>query len=80
MFLKNKPFFLYLLFVCFCFVLPAPAAFAQAKPRLAILPFTGGTGGDGETIAELFSYESELSRNFTIIPRTSSIETIMREQ
>jgi formylglycine-generating enzyme required for sulfatase activity/TolB-like protein len=28
----------------------------------------------------LFSYESELSRVFTIIPRTSSIEAIMREQ
>jgi TolB-like protein len=54
--------------------------FAQAKPRLAILPFTGGTGGDGETIAMLFSYERELSNVFTIIPRTSSIEAIMREQ
>jgi TolB-like protein len=55
-------------------------AFGQVKPRLAILPFTGGTGGDGETIAALFSYEKELSNVFTIIPRTSSIEAIMREQ
>jgi TolB-like protein len=53
---------------------------AQAKPRLAILPFTGGTGGDGETIAALFSYERELSNVFTIIPRTSSIEAITKEQ
>jgi TolB-like protein len=58
----------------------AVSLFAQAKPRLAILPFTGGTGGDGETIAMLFSYEPELSSVFTIIPRTSSIEAIMREQ
>jgi formylglycine-generating enzyme required for sulfatase activity len=56
------------------------AVFAQTRPRLAILPFTGGTGGDGETIAMLFSYERELSSVFTIIPRTSSIEAIMKEQ
>ena len=32
------------------------AAFAQTRtPRLGILPFSGGTGGDGETIATLFS-------------------------
>jgi formylglycine-generating enzyme required for sulfatase activity len=53
---------------------------AQSKARLAILPFTGGTDGDGETIAALFSYERELSSVFTIIPRTSSIEAIMKEQ
>jgi formylglycine-generating enzyme required for sulfatase activity/TolB-like protein len=61
-------------------LLAALAAFGQARPRLAILPFTGGTGGDGETIAMLFSYERELSGVFTIIPRTSSIEAIMKEQ
>ena len=53
---------------------------AQNKPLLAILPFTGGTGGDGETIAELFSFEPEIDRVFTRIPRTSSIEAIIREQ
>jgi TolB-like protein len=53
---------------------------AQTKPRLAILPFTGGTGEDGETIAQLFSYERELSAVFTIVPRTSSLEAIMKEQ
>ncbi|MDR1257231.1 MAG: leucine-rich repeat protein [Spirochaetaceae bacterium] len=62
------------------FAFLAAIAFAQTKPRLAILPFTGGTEGDGETIAMLFSYESGLSDVFTIIPRTSSIEAIMREQ
>ena len=53
--------------------------FAQNRPRLAILPFTGGTGDEGETIAELFSFEPEIDRNFTRIPRTSSIQTIMQE-
>jgi|GEM_PF-2165671 len=52
----------------------------QNRPRLAILPITGGTGDDGETIAELFSFEPEIIRVFVPIPRTSSIDAIMREQ
>jgi TolB-like protein len=68
------------LFFLFLFTAISFSSFAQTRPRLAILPFTGGTEGDGETIAELFSYENELARNFTIIPRTSSIEAIMKEQ
>jgi TolB-like protein len=55
-------------------------AFAQAKPILGILPFTGGAGEDGETIAALFSYQSELSRVFTIVSRMGSIEAVMKEQ
>jgi len=54
--------------------------YAQGKPKLAILPFTGGTGGDGETIAELFSFEPEIDRVYVRIPRTSSIAAIMKEQ
>jgi formylglycine-generating enzyme required for sulfatase activity/TolB-like protein len=53
---------------------------AQGKPRLAILPFTGGTGGDAETIAEFFSQEVELNRVFTPAPRTSAVASIMKEQ
>jgi hypothetical protein len=38
------------------------AAFAQTRtPRLGILPFSGGTGGDDETIATLFSTEKQES-------------------
>jgi TolB-like protein len=55
-------------------------AFAQTKPRLAILPITGGTGGDGETIAELFSFDPDINRVFVPVPRTGSVEAIMREQ
>jgi TolB-like protein len=70
-----------LLLVIFLAVILLPATLsAQTRPRLAILPFTGGTGGDGETIAELFSFEPEIARVFTRVPRTSSIEAIMREQ
>jgi len=70
-----KKAFILIFVICF-----STAAFTQAKPRLAILPITGGTGGDGETIAELFSFDPEINRVFVPIPRTSSIEAIMREQ
>jgi TolB-like protein len=42
-----------------------------AKDNLAILPFTGAASGEGETIAELFSFSSELGEVFDFIPRTS---------
>jgi hypothetical protein len=66
--------------IFFLLAFSAVSLYGQAKPRLAILPITGGTGGDGETISMLFSYERELRDVFTIIPRTSSIEAIMQEQ
>jgi TolB-like protein len=54
--------------------------FAQTKPRLAILPFTGGSPEDAETIAEFFSFEDEINRVFTPVPRTRAIENLMKEQ
>jgi TolB-like protein len=56
------------------------AAFAQAKPRLAILPFVGGTGGDGETIATLFSFQADIQGAFTVVPRTSAVNAVIAEQ
>jgi hypothetical protein len=32
----------------------------QARPRLAILPFTGENAGDAESIAEFFSYQEAI--------------------
>jgi TolB-like protein len=58
----------------------ALTVYAQTKPRLGILPFTGGSGRDGDTIATLFASSRELGDEFTIIPRTGSVEAIMREQ
>jgi len=54
--------------------------FSQDKPRLGILPFTGGAGGDGETIANLFSIQPDIQNAFTIVPRTSAVDTIINEQ
>jgi TolB-like protein len=61
-------------------ILMAAALQAQTKPRLGILPFTGGAGGDGETIAMLLSYQPEILNAFTVVPRTSNINSIMAEQ
>ena len=60
----------------FCAVL----VFSQEKPRLGILPFTGGTGGEGETIAMLFSFQSDILDAFTVVPRTSAVNAIIAEQ
>jgi TolB-like protein len=71
---------------------PAPVAEAQAVPEedeieelaikytLAILPFTGGDSEDGETIAELFSFNSTLNKVFAPMPRTSINRAISSEQ
>ena len=54
--------------------------YAFAKENLAILPFTGGQGDEGETIAELFSFNDRLNDVFSPIPRTSITQAIEREQ
>ena len=54
---------------CLLFMLLSlPHVFGQTKPRLGILPFAGGSGGDGETIATLFSLRDDLRDAFTIVP------------
>jgi len=52
----------------------------QPKPKLAILPFSGGTAAERETLAKLFSYDSEISKVFKRVPHTSSVDAIMKEQ
>jgi TolB-like protein len=56
------------------------AGAVRAKDQLAVLPFTGGTGREGETIAELFSFNNELNEVFSPIPRTSIAHAIDNEQ
>jgi TolB-like protein len=53
---------------------------ATAKDNLAVLPFTGGSAEEGETIAELFSFSNELNTAFAPIPRTSITRAIGSEQ
>jgi TolB-like protein len=53
---------------------------ALAKDTLAVLPFTGGSAEEGETIAELFSFSDELNAAFAPIPRTSITRAIGSEQ
>jgi len=53
---------------------------ASAKDNIAILPFTGGQGEDGETIAELFSYDQRINEVFNVIPRTSITQALQTER
>jgi len=64
-----------MLFVCCCI-----SAFAQGKPRLAILPFVGSSGGDGEAIATLFSFQRNIQEVFTVVPRTGAVDALIAEQ
>jgi len=58
----------------------ATTVFSQTKPNLAILPFTGGVRGDGETIATLISIQQEILSAFTVVPRTSAVNALVAEQ
>ena len=46
------------------------AALAFPQPRLAILPFAGGVGGQGEAVAALLSQRAEILSAFTLVPTT----------
>ena len=61
-------------------ILTACAHSGRSNPLLAILPFTGTAGTDGDTIAMLLGNQPELGRAFTVIQRTSSMEAVMSEQ
>jgi TolB-like protein len=56
------------------------SAVVTARDNLAILPFSGGEGEDGETIAELFSFDPELNAAFIPVPRTKIRQAIRSEQ
>ena len=75
---KKLSFFL---FIALCgSLLFLPQAHGQAKPRLGILPFAGGEGGDGETVATLLSFQSDIQAAFTVVPRTGAVNALMTEQ
>ncbi|MDR0876940.1 MAG: outer membrane beta-barrel protein [Treponema sp.] len=53
---------------------------AQTKSKLAVLPFTGGDGQEGDTLANLFASQNNLLAAFTVIPRTNAASSILTEQ
>ena len=69
---KKLFFMLFIIFPVFLF--------AQTRSRLAILPFAGGTGGEGELIATLFSGQSDIMEKFTVVPRTAAVNALVAEQ
>jgi TolB-like protein len=66
--------------IILAFIFVTVGGYTFAKENLAILPFTGGQGDEGETIAELFSYDSQLNDVFNPIPRTTISRAISRER
>ena len=70
--MKKAILVLFMFFMTFCHVF--------AKELIAILPFTGGQGNEGETIAELFSFDESLNDVFGRIPRTTINNAVTRER
>ena len=69
-----------LLFVVMLLAMCATFSFAQAnRPVLAVLPFAGGTGGDGEAIANRLSSERAIVDAFTVAPRTAALNALFNE-
>jgi len=56
------------------------SAFAQARPTLGVLPFTGGAEGEGEAIASLFLAQRELRDIFNVVPRNMALSAIFNER
>ncbi|MDR1930327.1 MAG: tetratricopeptide repeat protein [Treponema sp.] len=56
----------------------AGVLFAQNKPRLAILPFTGD--GDGETIARLLAVQDGINSGFNLVSRNAAVDAAVKEQ
>ena len=61
-----------LLFIAVLFMGCVSFVFAQAdfqtKPKLGVLPFSGGAAGDGEVVAAMLSSQEEVMRAFNVIP------------
>jgi len=72
----KKTLFAVALLACVAAAFPQTA---EARPRLGILPFTGGAGEDGEAIATLLSFQSEIMAAFTVVPRTGAVNAILAE-
>jgi len=56
------------------------SGFAQARPTLGVLPFTGGAGDEGDVIASLFLGQRELLSVFNVVPRNMALNAIFAER
>ena len=70
----KKSFAILLILIC------GVAAFGQTKPRLGILPFTGGSAGDAEVITTLLSFQNDILGTFTVVPRTNAVTAFVMDQ
>jgi len=65
------------LFVALILFFASPQA--EGTPGLAILPFTGGVGGDGEAVAAMLWERPEIRSGFTVIPLTPEAAAVAAE-
>jgi hypothetical protein len=59
---------------------PAQGGEKPKLPKLAVPRFSGGTGDDGDSLAEIFSGSSDLNSVFNVHPKTSITFGIEEEQ
>jgi len=76
----SKKLFIAAVFCMYIFSTAIHPAFAQSRSRLGVLPFAGGAEGDGETVATLLSFQSDIQAAFTVVPRTSAVNALIAEQ
>jgi len=62
-----------------CGMLALAQTDCREKPRLGILPFAGGVGGVGETLAILLSSRLEIQGAFTVAPITGEAAAVVSE-
>jgi len=67
--------------IAFLMTVCAIYAYSQdSRPRLAVLPFSGGAAGEGDSVATFFSQEPDITKNFTVLPRTAALNAIFQER
>ncbi|MCL2191830.1 MAG: hypothetical protein FWB78_00355 [Treponema sp.] len=62
------------------FTMYAASAFAQPRPTLGALPFTGTPGNEGDTITRLISGQRYLLDTFDVVARNMALSTIFVER
>ena len=79
-FAKEKRVMKKLMIVVVLFLACAFAAFAQPRPTLGALPFTGAYGSEGDTISRLISGQHYLRDTFDVVARNMALSSIFVER